>query len=104
MTLSVALLAVITAIGAFLRLWRLDLAQFRGDDFTVSSLAIGIAHGSFPTGVTSSIGINNGPAAPFILAIPAIVSSNHDWLALAVGLLNTVAIPIMYLLGSRLFG
>jgi hypothetical protein len=94
-----------TLIGGFLRVWNLSAAQFRGDDFVVSSLAIDLARrGMVPTGVLSSVGIDNGPGAPFILALGALVSPDHQTLSVWTALLNTAMIPVSYLLGRSLFG
>lgn len=99
------IVAGVTAVGGALRLWNLEAAQFRADDFVVSSLALDIVQrGQWPTGVLSSIGIDNGPAAPILLAIPALISDHHQWLSVWVGLLNTAMIPVSFLVGRRLFG
>lgn len=99
------ILGLITLIGAVLRLWNLDAAQYRADDHAVRTLALEIARdGKFPTGVLSSVGIANGPSAPFVLALPTLLSTEHQPLSVYVGLLNVAAIPVSYLLGRDLFG
>lgn len=98
-------LAAITLLGALLRLWNLDIAQYRGDDVTVSGLALDIVRsGAFPTGVLSSVGIANGPTVPFVLAPPTLISSNHEWLSICVAILNIAMIPATYALARDLFG
>jgi 4-amino-4-deoxy-L-arabinose transferase-like glycosyltransferase len=104
-SLSSVIVLAATLVGALLRLWNLEAAQFRGDDFTVMALAIDIArHWQLPTGVPSSIGINNGPTAPFILAAAALVSDEHQWLSVFIGLLNIAMIPLTYVLARDVFG
>ena len=99
------ILVLITAVGAVLRLWNLEIAQYRGDDVTVSGHALDLVrYGTLPTGVLSSIGIANGPVAPFILALPTLISPDHQLLSVYVGLLNVAMIPGTYVLGARLYG
>lgn len=101
----ILILALITAVGALLRLWNLEVAQYRGDDVTVSGLALDLVrYGALPTGVLSSIGIDNGPVAPLVLALPTLISPGHQLLSVYVALLNVAMIPGTYLLGSKLFG
>src|SRR5436189_3241834 len=99
------LLVAIMLIGSFLRLWDLESAQYRGDDVTVSGHALDIVReGKLPTGVLSSVGIANGPAAPLILAPPTFLSPDHQVVSIYVALLNIGMIPLSYLLARDLFG
>ncbi|MSQ23881.1 MAG: hypothetical protein EXR58_04930 [Chloroflexi bacterium] len=99
-------LLLITLIGGLLRFWNLDAAQFSYDEWHVTSLALQIARQGFlPTdGGASSVGINNGPAGDYLIAIPALFSTSHWAMAGFVAALNTAAIPIFYWVAAALFG
>ncbi|MBI4214222.1 MAG: glycosyltransferase family 39 protein [Chloroflexi bacterium] len=98
-------MAAITVLGAWLRLAGIESAQFREDDYQVTTLVTNLVrYASFPTGVGSSVGIANGPAVPYLLGLPALFSDTHASLAIFTAGLNTLAIPLFYVLTRSLFG
>jgi len=63
--------AILVALAALLRLWRLNLAEYRGDDDDMVTAATqALQHGWLQAhGLISSIRIDNGPAAMWLLIV-----------------------------------
>lgn len=97
---------VIIGLALFLRLYRLDLAQFQGDEAMVLSLAIGIADRvHFPlVGIPSSIGLPNPPLFPYLIALPLLVQRDVLATYTFVVLLNVAAVGLTCFLTWRYFG
>ena len=91
--------ALVTLAGGWMRLSRLDLMEFKHDEYTLHALALRNASGDIQlSGVRSSIGIYNPPMAVYILSLPALLSSSPLAVALLPAILGTLAIPLCWLL------
>ena len=106
-----ALIAVLTA-AAFVRLWRLDLMEFKGDEANACRLALqslgrgvgGDSGAGFPlTGLMASIGVPNPPLFIYLLALPLAISADPLAAAVFVALANVAAVAICYVVGRRYF-
>jgi hypothetical protein len=97
--------AAIVVLTLFLRLWRLDLVQFKDDQATLLRLAEDIVRlGRLPlAGMTSSIGIPLAPTFEYMLA--PIVAINRDPRVATgvIGLANAAAVAGTLALGWRWF-
>ena len=93
-------------LAAFLRLWRIDLTQFLGDQAGLMRLARGgVLQGALPlTGIPSSIGTLNPPTSIYLIMpfvaftkdpLPAVVS---------IALWNIVGVALCYIFALRYFG
>ncbi|MSQ23880.1 MAG: glycosyltransferase family 39 protein [Chloroflexi bacterium] len=102
---TLVLLTVITLTGGVLRLWDLDGWQYGLDELEMTGLASQIAAGrALPTGIAASVGIPNGPVAPYALAIPSRISTSLWSVESFWAVCGTAAIPLMYSLTRSLFG
>ena len=97
--------AAIVVLTIFLRLWRLDLVQFKDDQATLLRLAEDIVRlGRLPlAGMTSSIGIPLAPTFEYMLA--PIVAFNRDPRVATgvIGVANALAVAGTLILGWRWF-
>ena len=104
--LEAFLVLIILGLALFLRLYRLDLAQFKCDEAMVLSLAVGIADGEhLPlVGIPSAIGVPHPPLFPYLIALPLLVQRDVLASYIFVVLLNVAAVGFTYLLVRRYFG
>jgi hypothetical protein len=107
-----AALIVILAIAAFVRLWRLDLMEFKGDEAAACRLAWqvldhigGRTPGQpFPlTGLMASVTVPNPPLFIYLLALPFWVSSNPLAAAVFIALCNVAAVALCHQIGRRYY-
>ena len=97
--------AGIMLLALCLRLWRLDLVQFRDDQATLLRLAEDLVRlGRVPlAGMTSSIGIPSAPTFEYFLA-PIVAESRDPRVAsAAIGLVNVAGVAGTLFLGWRWF-
>ena len=102
----ILLAGAVVALGALLRCWRLDLAEFKGDELAVARLALALAqHGQWPArGIPSSLGTDNAPLFIYIEAIPALLRPTPLALTAFVALLNVLALAGTLWFARRYFG
>ncbi len=103
---SVFVVLVIIGVAMFLRLYRLDLAQFKGDEAMALSLSVAIVDGDhLPlVGIPSSIGVPNPPLFPYLIALPLFMQRDVLASYVFVVLLNVAAVGLTCFLAWRYFG
>jgi hypothetical protein len=86
-------------VGACLRLYALDYAQFRPDDESLWALAQGLVEQPrvLTRGIPSSFGLSNGPFQVYLLAPGTALTSGPAGAYLVVALLNVVALALFWL-------
>lgn len=99
----------IVLIAAFLRLYRIDFAQYRGDDeamFTLARSALrALDSGSLPVhGLFSSLGVDNGPTALYLLMVPVALFGTETAATAFMALVNTAAVALTYPFTRSFFG
>jgi 4-amino-4-deoxy-L-arabinose transferase-like glycosyltransferase len=102
-----ALAAVaIVLLAAVLRLWRLDMAEFKGDELQVTQLAFQLAlHGQWPDrGILSSLGTYNSPLFIYLEALPALFWASPLALTALVAALNVASVAMAIIFARRYFG
>jgi hypothetical protein len=104
--LELTALALIVSVGAYLRLTRLDLMEFKFDEATALQMAVALAEGrDWPlAGLMSSVGIHNPPVLIYLLAVPAFFSRDALFVAAAVAVLSSAAIGLAYRVLRPRFG
>jgi hypothetical protein len=96
------LLAAIVLLGGWLRFSRLDLMEFKGDEWRLHRLAVSHAQGDLQLhGIMSSVHVWNPPMSVYLYAIPASVSPDPIGLACLTALLNTLAVGLTYWLARQ---
>jgi hypothetical protein len=95
----------VLALSLFLRLWRLDLVEFKDDQAALLRMAEDMARlGRIPlAGMTSSIGIPLAPSFEYLLAPIVAVSRDPRVATAAIGLANAAAVAGTLVLGWRWF-
>jgi hypothetical protein len=89
-------------LGGWLRFSRLDLMEFKDDEWQLHHLATRQAQGHWQKcGLMSSVGVHNPPMAVYLFALPALVSRDPLFMAGFPALLGTAAIGLTYLLARR---
>ena len=98
--------AGIVVLAAVLRIWRLDMAEFKGDELQVTRLAFALAqHGQWPErGILSSLGTFNSPLFVYFEALPALVWASPLALTAFVAALNVAAVALAIAFARRYFG
>ena len=98
----VLLLCGIVLLGGWLRFSRLELMEFKKDEWRLHRLAVAQAEGKLQLhGLTSSVGVYNPPMAVYLFALPAFFNQDPVFLAYLPALLNTVAVGLTYLLARK---
>ncbi|MFC1889876.1 glycosyltransferase family 39 protein, partial [Thermodesulfobacteriota bacterium] len=98
-------LAVILGTGLWLRASGLDNMEFKADEAVAMEMARGIAEGRFTsTGLLSSVGLPNPPLFIYLLSIPMLINSSPLFTASFIALCGTLAILIVYRIGTILRG
>jgi 4-amino-4-deoxy-L-arabinose transferase-like glycosyltransferase len=97
---------LIVALAAFVRLWHLDLIEFKGDEaMALARTAEFVVDGKLPTvGLMSSVGVYNPPLFIYLLAAPFAAGRDPLWITAIVALTNIVAVMLAYVLAARAFG
>jgi hypothetical protein len=101
----VAAAIAIMALTLFLRLWRLDLVQFKDDQAALLRMAEDMVRlGRVPlAGMTSSIGVPLAPTFEYLLAPIVAVSRDPQVASAAIGVANAAAVAGTLVLGWRRF-
>src|SRR3712207_5388996 len=86
-------------LGAWLRLYALDYAQFRPDDESLWALAKGFVEQPrvLTRGIPSSFGLSNGPFQVYLLAPGAALSTGPEAAYVLVALLNVLGLAAFWL-------
>lgn len=94
------------ALGAFLRLWRLDLTQYLDDQTRLMTLArLSVTRGLIPlTGIPSSIHTLNPPLSVYLLLPFAALTSNPMPIVVSIALWNILGVALTYIITLRYFG
>src|SRR5579872_87302 len=97
---------LIVLIAAILRLYRLDTADFSGDQTFLLRMAYDAVHyGLIPaTSNSSSIATANAPMAVYLLMIPALFSPDPLWATAMTALFNVAAVLLAYIFTRRYYG
>ncbi len=103
---QLAFLCPILLLAAFLRIYESDTEFFGGDDAYISIKAIQIARygETHLLGPPSSLGLVHSPLSVYLYAIPYIFSPDPRGAQIFTGLMNTVAVGVLYLVLYRYFG
>ncbi|MDP6792983.1 MAG: glycosyltransferase family 39 protein [Anaerolineales bacterium] len=101
-----ALLFPILLLAVFLRIYEADTEFFGGDDAYISIKAIQIARygETHLLGPPSSLGLVHSPLSVYLYAIPYLFSPDPRGAQVFTGLVNTVAVVLVYLISHRYFG
>src|SRR6266851_5399544 len=101
---AIAVVALLLLAG-WLRLWHLDLVEFRNDEGLALRLAENMVRlGQIPlVGLTSSLGVNNPPHFIYFLAPFVGLARNPQVATAAVGLANLAGVGGVVMLGWRSF-
>jgi len=98
-------LTLVLAVAVGTRLGRLDLIEFKADEAQVAGLALDAAHGLWPAAsIATSNGVDNPPLPLYLFALPALFTRDPAWLAAASGLLDVLAVLLVFVIGRRYFG
>jgi 4-amino-4-deoxy-L-arabinose transferase-like glycosyltransferase len=99
-----ALLGILV-LAAGLRLYRLDLMEFKADEANaLRRVAAVIEGGEVPSrGLTSSVGVPNPPVLVYLLLLPGMLSLDPEWIAAFVAGLGVVTVGLAWRFGSRIF-
>ena len=107
------ILSVLLVLAAGVRLWRLDLMEFKADEARACQLALqaidsvrgaGPAGREFPlVGLLSSVGVPNPPLFIYLLALPLAVCRDPLAAAAFIALCNVAAVGVCHHVGRRYF-
>ena len=99
-------LALVLILAAVLRLGWPNIVEFKRDEANLSVLSLDMLHGrDFPLlGIDSSVGIRNAPVNVYLMLPPYALSSNPELATSYVGLLNVIAVLLLYGLVRRYYG
>jgi Dolichyl-phosphate-mannose-protein mannosyltransferase len=106
-------LAVLLLVAAGVRLWRLDLMEFKADEAQACQLALQVVdglrgrlpagHGIPLVGLRSSVGVPNPPLFIYLLALPLTLWRDPLAAAVFIALSNVAAVGICFAIGRRYF-
>lgn len=98
--------AVIFLTAAYLRLFRLDLIEFKFDEaFTVFQMTNFYAHPYLPqTGPPQSTGVYNPPLFNFLMIFISVVSKSPQFLSFVIAFINTIFVAVFYLVIRKFYG
>jgi len=99
-------LIIIVALAGFLRTYQTDSEFFGGDDAYISIKAVQIARygETHLLGPPSSLGLVHSPLSVYLYAVPYLISPDPVGAQIFTGLMNTLAVAILYLITIRYFG
>ncbi|HEX6797802.1 MAG TPA: glycosyltransferase family 39 protein [Ktedonobacterales bacterium] len=94
------------ALGAFLRLWHIELTQFLQDqrNFYILAREAVLHHALLVTSVTYSIGVYSPPLSADLLVPFAVFGHNPLPAVISIALWNVLGVAICYLFALRNFG
>jgi len=100
------LLAVIIAVGAWLRFSRLDLVEFKGDEAFAANRALEFVRGGkLPTsGLMSSVGVTNPPLFIWLLVPMFFITSNIAAVSCMIAGLGLAAVVSTWWIGRKYYG
>ncbi len=100
------LLAMILAVGAYLRFSHLDLLEFQGDEAFAAQLALGfVKHGKLPlAGLMSSVGVTNPPLFSYLLIPMFAISENPVVVSCCIATLGLAAVGMTWHIGRKYYG
>ena len=106
-------LAAILAVAAGVRLWRLDLMEFKGDEAQACRLAVQVVDvlkgHAVPgehlplVGLMASVGVPNPPLFVYLLAVPLVFFATPLAAAAMIALSNVGAVWLCAVIGRRYF-
>ncbi|HVA25749.1 MAG TPA: glycosyltransferase family 39 protein [Chloroflexota bacterium] len=98
-------LCLILALAAGLRLFRLNFGEYQWDDDGIWSLAVNaVTRHILPAkGINSTLGTGNGPFQVYLMMPLAAITKAPIAGAIAVALLNTLAVYVVYRFGREFF-
>jgi hypothetical protein len=101
-----ALLALILAVGAWLRFSHLDLLEFQGDEAYAANLALDfVRHGKLPeAGLMSSVGVTNPPLFIYLLIPMFAINSSPVFVSGCIALLGLGAVVMTWHIGRKYYG
>ncbi len=100
------LLALILAVGAWMRFSHLDLLEFQGDEAYAANLALEfVKHGKLPTaGLMSSVGVTNPPLFIYLLIPMFAISANPAFASACIAALGLAAVVMCWHVGRKYYG
>ncbi len=101
--LELLLFLAVLALGALLRFYRLDLAQFEEDQADLMTWTMNLIHGRGFHGVAYSIGLDQPPLPIYLFAVPAWFSSDPVWVTALIGIGDLLGVWACWRLGRLLF-
>jgi len=102
---AIALFLIVTLFAAYLRLYGIDLAEFKSDEARDAFVARNfVENGTIPlVGAPTSVGGNAGPFYYFILSLPFLISANPIVSSAFVALLNVLAVSLTFIFAKDFF-
>ncbi|MEI6082996.1 MAG: glycosyltransferase family 39 protein [Verrucomicrobiota bacterium] len=99
-------LAVIIAVGAWLRFSHFDLLEFQGDEAYAAHLALdALKTGKLPlAGLMSSVGVTNPPLFAYLLIPMFAINPNPAFVSACIALLGLAAVVITWHIGRKYYG
>ena len=100
------ILAVIVAVGAWLRFQHLELLEFKGDEAFAANRALEFVRGGkLPTsGLMSSVGVSNPPLFIWLLIPMFFITSSVAAVCCLIALLGLVAVVVTWWIGRKYYG
>lgn len=100
------LLVTILLLAAVMRMGWPGITEFKRDEALLSRLALDMVRGrDFPLhGIRSSVGLPNPPVSVYLFAIPYAISPNPIVATWFVGMLNVLAVALVWRLARRYLG
>ncbi len=101
-----AALVLVLALAAILRMGAPGITEFKRDEGNLSQLALDLVHGrEWPLlGLSSSVNVPNPPISVYLMAIPFFFSDSPIFATMFVGLLNVIAVGLVWGLARRYYG
>jgi hypothetical protein len=99
-------LAVIVAVGAWLRFSHLDLLEFQGDEAFAANLALKcVREGRLPSaGLMSSVGVTNPPMFIYLLIPMFAINSSPVFVSACIAVLGLLAVVACWWIGHKYYG
>ena len=105
-TVEYAALALILAVGAYLRFSHLGLLEFQGDEAFAAHLALKcVKEGRLPSaGLMSSVGVTNPPLFIYLLIPMFLLSANPVFVSCCIAALGLAAVAACWWIGKKYYG
>jgi 4-amino-4-deoxy-L-arabinose transferase-like glycosyltransferase len=100
------IVAVIVAVGAWLRFQHLELLEFKGDEAFAANKALEFVHsGKLPTsGLMSSVGVSNPPLFIWLLIPMFFITSSITGVCCLIASLGLAAVVATWWIGRKYYG